>query len=110
MANKNPSPNTRFRSGKEAETNGRKGGVASGATRAELPTLREVFIQGMTPEKRVEAFERIYEMGLAGNMRAWEFIRDMIGEKPVDKIEQTVNEIAFRVEGVSQEEADEIFG
>ncbi len=64
----------------------------------------------MTDGDRLRIFDAMLEKAAAGDVRAAEFIRDTMGEKPTDRIEQTVNEIAFRVEGVSPKEADEIFG
>lgn len=51
----------------------------------------------MTPERLVEMFDTVWEKGKAGDMRAWEFIRDMMGEKPVDKLELEGGEMPLNV-------------
>ena len=113
MANKNSIKNgegTRFRSGEEAATAGKNGGVASGAARRQYATFRDAFKAMMTDEDRQKIYDALITKAMSGDVRAAEFLRDTLGEKPVEKVEQTVNEITFRVEGVSPEEADELFG
>ena len=101
---------SQFQSGDEAVKAGRAGGVASGRSKRKWASLREAFKDRMTDGDRLRIFDAMLEKAAAGEIRAAEFIRDTMGEKPTDRIEQTVNEIAFRVEGVSPKEADEIFG
>lgn len=64
----------------------------------------------MTDEDRLRIFDAMLKKAASGDVRAAEFIRDTMGEKPTDRIEQTVNEIAFRIEGTSEAEADLISG
>lgn len=109
MANKNPSPETRF-SGKVAETAGRKGAAASAVVRRQYASFRDAFKAMMTDEDRQKIYDALITKAMSGDVRAAEFLRDTLGEKPVEKVEQTVNEITFRIEGVSPEEADEISG
>lgn len=101
---------TRFHSGKEAANAGRAGGIAAGEARRKWATLREAFKDKMTDGDRVRIFNAMLEKAAAGDVRAAEFLRDTMGEKPVDRVEQQVNEITFRIEGVSEEEAAAISG
>lgn len=70
----------------EARERGRKGGIASGKARRERKTLREELLllleKGDTQEKVSLA---LIQQALDGNTKAFEVIRDSIGEKPVDK-------------------------
>lgn len=73
---------------KEARERGRKGGIASGKARAARKTLKEELLlllqNGDTQEKISLA---MIKEALEGNTKAFEVIRDTIGEKPTDKIE-----------------------
>lgn len=70
----------------------RKGGIASGKARKERKTLREELLlllsQGDTQEKMSLS---IIKQALEGNTKAFEIIRDTIGEKPKEEIE--VNDV-----------------
>lgn len=101
---------TRFQSGNKAANAGRAGGIAAGEARRKWATLREAFKDKMTDGDRVRIFNAMLEKAAAGDVRAAEFLRDTMGEKPVDRVEQQVNEITFRIEGVSEEEAAAISG
>ena len=80
------------RSKEEARELGRKGGIASGEARRRKKTLKEELItlleNGNTQEKISLA---IIQQALDGNTKAFEVIRDTIGEKPVDKLEADVS-------------------
>jgi hypothetical protein len=73
---------------KEARERGRRGGIASGKAKRARKTLREELIalleNGDTQEKISLA---MIAEALQGNTKAFEVIRDTIGEKPTDKIE-----------------------
>lgn len=96
---------TQFRSGEEAVTAGRKGGLASAEARRRKKSFREtlkMLLECDIPEKRkAEALEK---MGLAptymnqiniasvkkaakGDLEAARFIRDTIGERPREGLE-----------------------
>lgn len=76
-----------FRSGDEAEKNGKKGGIASGKSRRDRKTLKEELLlllsQGDTQKSVTVA---LLEKAMSGDTKAFEVIRDTIGEKPVDKV------------------------
>lgn len=65
----------------------RKGGIASGEARRARKTFREELItlleNGNTQEKISVA---LIQQALEGNTKAFEVIRDTVGEKPVDKV------------------------
>lgn len=79
------------RSKKEARERGKAGGIKSGEIRAKRKTLREellVLLETKLEDKTVQekiSFSLIQE-ALKGNVKAFETIRDTIGEKPQDKL------------------------
>ncbi len=109
MANEqNLTPFTSDQSREEAVKNGAKGGVASGEARRRKKTLREQmemllslpvkdeatrdFIEslGISPDEVDNALAitlSMYQEALKGNTKAFELIRDTIGEKPTDKLQ-----------------------
>lgn len=76
---------------KEQREIARKGGIASGEARAKRKTLKEELLlllsQGETQEKISLS---IIQKALEGDLKAFEIIRDTIGEKQVDKIDVAV--------------------
>ena len=72
--------------------------------------LRRAAEQIVTEEVAAQIIQAFVEKAQTGDNSAGVFLRDLLGEKPKEQIEQTINEIAFRIEGVSPEEADEISG
>lgn len=88
MANKH---NLRPPTSEEARERGKKGGIKSGEVRAQRKTLRqelltllETKIENKTIQEKI-SFSLIQE-ALNGNVKAFETIRDTIGEKPQDKV------------------------
>ena len=86
-----------FKPGEEAREIGRKGGKKSGKKRKERKTLREDLLAVLTnldiPQKdgkKIPVQEALstalIKAALNGNVRAYEIIRDTIGEKPVDNL------------------------
>jgi hypothetical protein len=72
---------------KEARERGRKGGLASGEARRKRKTLKEELLlllsEGETQQSVTLA---LIEKAKSGDTKAFEVIRDTIGEKPVDKV------------------------
>ena len=67
----------------------RKGGKASGEARRKRKTLREELLALLSDgdtQNRVSV--ALIEAALDGNVKAFETLRDTIGEKPVEKVEQ----------------------
>lgn len=73
------------KSKKEAREKGKKGGIASGKARKERKALKEELLillsQGNTQEKISLS---LIKEAMKGNTKAFEVIRDTIGEKPVE--------------------------
>ena len=71
----------------EARERGRKGGLASGEARRKRKTLKEELLlmlaEGDTQQSVTLA---LIEKAMSGDTKAFEVIRDTIGEKPVDKV------------------------
>ena len=80
------------RSKDEARERGQKGGIASGKARRKKKTIREtleMMLSGKMPDgaTRQDAIVvALMEKALSGDVRAFEAIRDSIGEKPVNAI------------------------
>lgn len=76
------------RSKDEVRELGKKGGIASGKARRERKTLKEELLlllsKGNTQEKISLA---LIQQALDGNTKAFEVIRDTVGEKPMDSVE-----------------------
>lgn len=87
-----------FKPGEEAREIGKRGGKKSGQKRKERKTLREDLLAALTdmkiPQKETgkkipvqEALSiAMIKSALNGNVRAYEIIRDTIGEKPVENL------------------------
>lgn len=88
MANED---NLRTPSTEEAREIGRKGGIASGEARRKRKTLREELLllleKGDTQERISLA---LLQKAMNGDTKAFEVLRDTVGEKPVDKVETEV--------------------
>ena len=71
----------------EARERGRKGGLASGEARRKRKTLKEELLlipsEGETQQSVTLA---LIEKAMSGDTKAFEVIRDTIGEKPIDKV------------------------
>ena len=109
-----------FKAGDEARENGRKGGVKSGEARRARKTLREeleiLLMQDITDKngrqmKTQSAISAsMIKQALSGSTKAFEIIRDTIGEKPIDKLmvaevnPETIDEVEAMIFGESAEE------
>ena len=81
------------KSKKEARERGRKGGLASGEARRKRKTLKEELLLMLSEgETQRSVTIALIEKAMSGDTKAFEVIRDTIGEKPADKVEtkQTV--------------------
>lgn len=120
--------NLRPPTSEEARERGRKGGKRSGEVRAKNKTFKEIinkFLDGQVSDERLK--QQMVEFGFAdtevsnkscavfalwreaiqGNTKAFELLRDTIGEKPQEKI--TVNgKINNPFSGLSTEELRKI--
>lgn len=79
------------RTKKEARERGKAGGIKSGKIRAQRKTLRDellTLLETKVEDKTIQeeiSFSLIQE-ALGGNVKAFETIRDTIGEKPQNKL------------------------
>jgi len=78
----------------EAVKNGRKGGIKSGEVRRERKKLKEDFEILLSLSKNGQTNQEkmclaLFEKALKGDISAFNSIRDLLGEKPKDVIEQT---------------------
>ena len=81
----------------EAVNNGKKGGVASGKVRAERKTLRETLSylltqadkDGVTYQDKVNL--ALVLKAMKGDSKAYEVMRDTVGEKPTDTVKVAVS-------------------
>ena len=90
MANKqNLIPNSQ-RTPSELREMTRKAGIKSGEARRARKTLKETLLmmleEGNTQDNITLA---LLQKGLNGDTKAYEVIRDTVGEKPTDKVEQS---------------------
>lgn len=89
--------NLRTPTTEEARERGRKGGLASAKKRQEKIIFKELFQQlladeykdGMTNAQAIVSAQLL--QALEGNTKAFEVIRDTIGQKPVDKAEDKIS-------------------
>ena len=75
---------TRFQSGEEAVKNGRKGGIASGVAKREKKLIRDRILERMGETDWNEMIDGLIERSKETD-KAFELLRDTIGEKPLDK-------------------------
>lgn len=62
-------------------------------------TLTEALKEQCTPEIMAQLTEVLVKKAKAGNLKAYELLRDQLGEKPVERIEQANVEIKVEFEG-----------
>lgn len=88
MANEqNLKPKTTL-SKEEAKKMGRKGGIASGKSRARMKTFKEAIINTTSEEELEKMIEKIKDNVVKkGDIQSAIFLRDTIGQKPTDKTE-----------------------
>jgi hypothetical protein len=82
--NPNSRANLKKLSPKEARKNGKKGGIASVEARAVYKSLNADLREQATPERIARINNRLLSMAEHGNLRAYELVRDGLGEKPKD--------------------------
>ncbi len=86
----------RFKSGEKAAESGRKGGKASGRAKKQKKLLRECLEALLDREitdksgKKMSGAEAMavvaFREALEGNFKAWEIVRDTVGQKPADRV------------------------
>lgn len=109
-----------FKAGEEARELGRKGGQRSGEIRAARKTLREELLTLLTQDitdkngrqmkTQTAISASMIKQALSGSTKAYEIIRDTIGEKPVDKVmiaevdPETISEVEKMILGEPEPE------
>lgn len=83
---------------KLSQEEAKKGGIASGKARRARRTLKEELLLMLSdPEVQEKLSAAIMKKGMDGDIRAFEVIRDTIGEKPKDVFDINSNEINIRI-------------
>jgi len=105
---------TQFRSGEEAARNGRKGGLQLGINNAKRRAFKEYLESELTEEIKIGDFTVSAKEGLCFKLiqrmfddkmcdrdflRAFEFVRNTIGEQPVEK---------YAIQDIDQSVIDEV--
>lgn len=75
----------------EAREYGRKGGIASGKARAMRKTFKEAINDQLDKATLDKMIKALIKEANNGNTKAFEILRDTVGEKPIDR--QEVKEI-----------------
>lgn len=79
------------RSPEEVREMGRKGGIKSGETRRRKKTFKQELtwlLEENETQKNITL--ALIKQALEGNTKAFEVIRDTVGEKPIDKVEADI--------------------
>lgn len=79
--------NLKVPSSTEARKNGQKGGIASAKARQKRKTLKEellLLLEEGDTQKSISL--SLISKAMSGDTKAFEVIRDTIGEKPIDKV------------------------
>lgn len=92
----------------EARERGKNGGIKSGEVRKQRKTLKEELLLLLSEGQMQEKISlSLIQEALNGNTKAYEIIRDTIGEKPQDNVKIS-GELNNPFEGLSTEELREI--
>ena len=97
---------TSEQSREKAVENGRNGGKASGESKRARKTLREELLALLSQDIKTDDGGKIntqvamstslIKEAIDGNTKAFELVRDTIGEKPVDKVEQVNIDMEYK--------------
>lgn len=80
-----------IRSVREAREKGKKGGIASGKSRAVRKTFKETINGELDDKTMKQLIKAMINQAKNGNTKAFEILRDTVGEKPIEK--QEIKEI-----------------
>lgn len=95
----NPNSKKNLKNRFNADT-AQKANKKSQQAKREYKTFQECFKDSITSEQREELFNVMYRKAKAGNIKAFEVLRDTLGEKPVEKVQvaeidqETIDEVA----------------
>lgn len=93
---------TQFRTGGEQAEIARRGGIKSGETRRRNKLLREDIMKRMKVRDYNEMIDNLIERAKYDN-KAFETLRDTIGQKPTEKIDATVDAVTICVDLVDED-------
>lgn len=95
----NPNSKEALKRGREKTAFSRESAVRANKKSQEVKkayaSLTEALKTQCTPEVLEQLTEVVIKKAKYGNLKAYELIRDQLGEKPVDKIEQTSTNIVI---------------
>ena len=92
-----------LRSKEEVRKNSSKGGINSGKTRRFKKEMREILEKKAEDDGWAEkACDILFKLIKKGNMKAIEFLRDTMGQKPADKIE-TIEKVKIKKVFITEE-------
>ena len=104
MPRGNPQNFDKVRTSEEARKRGRAGGIKSGEVRRQRKTLRDELLALLSAgNTQNEMTLALIERAKNGDTKAFEVVRDTIGEKPVDKVmiaevdQNVINEVEAMV-------------
>lgn len=89
-----------------------KAGKRSAEVRREYASLTEAARGIVGAQERDELITMLYRMAKSGNLKAYELLRDQLGEKPVEKIQVaqidtgTVEEIDNLINGIIEQSTE----
>lgn len=87
------------RSKEEARERGKAGGIKSGEVRRERKAFKEALLLALNTKKNDKTIQDIgidalMERYMIGDLEAFKVVRDTVGEKPTDKVE---NDFTFNI-------------
>lgn len=108
MANEKNLVSLRDRTPQERNEISRKGAEATNKLRRERKSLKEdLLVLLSTGDTQGKINLALLQKAMKGDTRAFEVIRDTIGEKPTEKVEQTgESKLTIKLEGDSKEWAN----
>lgn len=99
------------RSKSEARKRGKQGGINSGKARRKKKELKELLEMALSQEHFAEEDNytaitvALIRKALTGDVRAYEVIRDTLGQKPTEKYEMSTSDIKINIVGVEDDNA-----
>ena len=89
----NSRANLRHLSTEEAREIGKKGAKASAEARAAYKSLNADLREQCTPEMLAKINKKLLGLAASGNLKAYELVRDGLGEKPKETVQATVDPV-----------------
>lgn len=100
------------RSKSEARKRGKQGGINSGKARRKKKELKELLELALSQKDEVTGEDNytaitmaLIQRALLGETKAYEIIRDTLGQKPTDKFEMSTSDIKINIVGMEDDNA-----